>query len=90
MTCLVAEWRKPRHDFRKAAGESGMRGRVARQEIDLANWLESARRWLDSSSARSLAIAGHWGGRLRVFSNPPGCVMLGNETLDYFRFAIGP
>jgi len=25
-----------------------------------------------------------------VLSNPLGCVMLGNETLDYFRFAIGP
>ena len=28
--------------------------------------------------------------RLRVLSNPLDCVMLGHETLDYFRFAIGP
>src|ERR1700722_6455866 len=27
---------------------------------------------------------------LGVLSNPPGRVKLGNETLDYFRFAIGP
>jgi hypothetical protein len=37
-----------------------------------------------------LAIAGLLGVRLRVFSNPLDRVMLGNETLDYFRFAIGP
>jgi hypothetical protein len=43
-----------------------------------------------SSSARSLAIVGRQDVRLRVLSNPLGCVMLGNETLDYFRFAIGP
>jgi len=37
-----------------------------------------------------LAIAGHRGVRLRVLSNPLDRVMLGNETLDYFRFAIRP
>jgi len=25
-----------------------------------------------------------------MLSNPPGRVLLGSETLDYFRFAIGP
>ena len=25
-----------------------------------------------------------------MLSNPLDCVMLGNKTLDYFRFAIGP
>jgi hypothetical protein len=28
--------------------------------------------------------------RLRVLSNPLSRVMLGNEALDYFRFAVGP
>jgi hypothetical protein len=28
--------------------------------------------------------------RLRMLSNPLDGVMLGNKSLDYFRFAIGP
>lgn len=73
---------KPRPDSRKVAGESGNFGQWARQQI-VANWLESLGRLGGFIICISLP-------RLRVLSNPLGRVMLGNEALDYLRFAIGP
>jgi hypothetical protein len=56
---------------------------VARSIIDLASWLGFLGRLGGFVICISLP-------RLRVLSNPLECVMLGNETFHYFRFAIGP
>jgi len=55
----------------------------ARQQIDFANWVDS----LGRLGGFIICISQP---RLRVLSNPFSRVMLGNEALDYFRFAIGP
>jgi hypothetical protein len=51
--------------------------------MDLASWLGSLGRWGWFVIRISLPRPG-------MLSNPPGRVLLGSETLDYFRFAIGP
>jgi hypothetical protein len=56
---------------------------AATQLMDLASWLGSLRRLGGFVICFSLP-------RHRALSNPLDCVMLGNEALDYFRFAIGP
>jgi len=55
---------------------------VAMSIIDLASWLGS-----QAFGGFVICISLP---RLRVLSNPLDCVMLGNETFHYFRFAIGP
>jgi hypothetical protein len=71
---------------------------AARKLVEIANGIEAVqdgRIYIELVNSAFLDAGGtpdpgHWGVGLRVFNNPLGCVMLGNETLDYFRFAIGP
>jgi hypothetical protein len=66
---------------------SRLQDRVADRAPDPINALQTA--WFGSGRLGGFVICIPLPG-LGVLSNPLDCVMLGNEALDCFRFAIGP